>query len=121
MASIGGISLYWLTGILHPAERPSGSIAPEPGVAGSAEALGAWACEPEPVTTAIDISGFTAMMLKIEALRRLHSQTVLVVDQFGRNWDSCIIKRVRSEPSSIIGNLYRIHSSWLLLPMWSPA
>ena len=121
MPSIAGNSVSVFRGRLHLAERHVGIHQPEPGVDGSALALGAWHTTPDEISTAVETSSASNAMSIANAYRSFHGSAVSVVDQFGIVWSYVVVLSVRSEISQLGNGRFRVDAWWSLLPQWTAA
>ena len=115
MASIGGRSVTVFQGFMVRAVKSVDVIPGQPGVNGSAIALGGWKAPTTTIRTSTRFNTRALADAEGEVYRGLSGQPVTVVDQFGTTWTNVRVIAVNPiATEDVRGGVLR--ATWQLLP-----
>lgn len=113
MPAVGGFSVTQWKGRLHYAQ-PDMELIDRQGLDGHGVIYDAWRSEPQDITTRAYVTASSLEFTK-NGYRRLIMQTVTVYDSFDARWDNCLIMNCDFIQDMVIGGVYLLTASWVIL------
>lgn len=115
MTSIGAFQFTTFQGFMLPATQRVGTIDSDVGTDGNGVVFGGWSCEVIGITTQVDVTSAEEAFSLGQQYSAIRATVVTVTDQFGKNWEDCLVMDVRTTYAQTLSG-FRVMANWRVMP-----